>query len=254
MKEMNRTCVSRRLYSLVECLASVIWWGPWATCTAGEIWTWQKEEEQMRGRERWKMNRKRERSAWQNKWNDREEKHCAEQPASCCVLPGESFVQHTHTNRHTWWHVINIVVVFFCSGSYRGVVHQLHSLELQMCGRHSRGKAPQLTTLLIKTCRPAIACVCLCVPVCACCPVCLCVLACFFPFPLVFGECVCPGTRALTQVRAGNDAVYEIGIIYLGCGGSCRGLPQLEMSKHGGKSLWSIVEWRKCVCVLFNVF
>lgn len=61
-----------------------------------------------------------------------------------------------NTNTHTWQHVINIAS---CSGSHHGSVYQLLSLEQHMCGRYSRGKAPRLTTLLIKTCRPAFVCV-----------------------------------------------------------------------------------------------
>lgn len=158
--------------------------------------------------------------------------HCAEQPARCSVVPGEPLQRtntHTHTDAATWWHVINIVFLFFfCSGSYHGSVCQLLSLEQQMCGRHSRGNATWLTTLLIKTCRPASVCVRVCV--------CLCTYVFSVrvsmlppPFPLVctFGGCESESRQKMLFMKL-------VSFILDGGGGS-RGLPQLEISKHRGK-------------------
>lgn len=74
----------------------------------------------------------------------------------------------------------------------------------------------------------------------------VCAKACFSHFcsfvPLVN---VCLQAR-VAQVRAGKDAVYEIGIIYLGCGGGWWRVPRapragnIEMQE---KSLWSVVKW-----------
>lgn len=77
----------------------------------------------------------------------------------------------------------------------------------------------------------------------------------FFPFPLVH-VCVwltCLLQAHVAQVRAGKDAVYEIGIIYLGCGGGWWRLPGASaagnIQTQEKKSLWSAVECDRCVCV-----
>lgn len=159
-------------------------------------------------------------------------------------LENHLYDTQTHTGRHTRWHVINIVS---CRGSFHVFLHQLLSLEQQMCGRHSRGKATWLTTLLIKTCRPASAskCVCLCT--------CLCVCVCY-AFPIstcvrVVRVCV------QAQVRAGKDAVYEIGVIYLGHGGGCWGAVSTagNIQTQEKKRLWSMVKKSRWVS-FFNNF
>ena len=73
---------------------------------------------------------------------------------------------HKHTHRHTWWHVINIVS---CRGSYHGGVHQLLSLEQQMCGRYSRGKGYMAHNTIDQNLSGCLyACVCVCVLVYMC--------------------------------------------------------------------------------------
>lgn len=137
-----------------------------------------------------------------------------------------------NTNTHTWQHVINIAS---CSGSHHGGVYQLLSLEQHTCGRCSRGKATRLTTLLIKSCRPAVVCAGWCSCVFSVCSGML-----FLISARVCIWLMCMFQAHVAQVRAAKDAVYEIGIIYLVCGGGRQGLPQLEISKRGKEAcgLW----------------
>lgn len=100
------------------------------------------------------------------------------------------------------------------------------------------------------------ACLCMCARLCTHLVCFLRTQACFFfPFPLV-RVCVwltCLLQAHVAQVRAGKDAVYEIGIIYLGCGGGWWRLPGASaagnIQTQEKKSLWSAVECDRCVCV-----
>lgn len=104
------------------------------------------------------------------------------------------------------------------------------------------------------------ACLCMCARLCTHLVCFLRTQACFFfPFPLV-RVCVwltCLLQAHVAQVRAGKDAVYEIGIIYLGCGGGWWRLPgastagniQTQEKKACGLR-WSVID--VCVCVSFR--
>lgn len=149
-----------------------------------------------------------------------------------------------NTNMHTWQHVINIAS---CSGSHHGSVYQLLSLEQHMCGRYSRGKAPRLTTLLIKTCQPAFVCA----------GRCSCVLSVWSGMLFLVSARVCIWLMCMfqahmAQVRAGKDAVYEIGVIYLTCGGGWWRLPGASTAGNiqmRERSLWFVVEGSRCEAI-----
>lgn len=81
----------------------------------------------------------------------------------------------------------------------------------------------------------------------------LCAQACFFLISArVCIWLMCMFQAHVAQVRAGKDAVYEIGIIYLGCGGGWWRLPGASTAGNiqtRERSLWFVVEWSRCEAI-----